>query len=217
MTTQGDGLLAIWSTVAADFETDYLHWLTREHVFERVGISGFLSGTVYRRRDSSPSEFLILYALEHASVMSSDAYRARLDAPTPWTQRVMPQLQQFRRGGGTVQMRAGHAYATGGRLAVARFDTACPALSPDLLDRVAALDRVTQVRLMTVASDATSISTREKSMRSSSSEGAFAGILAIDALDDTARDHAAAALAEALSETRFEYYDPVFIFARPHA
>ena len=91
MTDQSKGLLAIWSTIAAEAETDYLHWLTREHIFERVSVPGFLSGRVFRRRDSQPSQYFMLYELAEASVMSSAGYLARLNDPTPWTQRVMPQ------------------------------------------------------------------------------------------------------------------------------
>jgi hypothetical protein len=39
-----NGFLAIWSDVARGEETNYLHWLTREHTAERLGIPG-----VYRR------------------------------------------------------------------------------------------------------------------------------------------------------------------------
>ncbi len=42
------GLLVIWSDVAASDETDYLHWLTREHTSERVSTEGFLGVRVFR-------------------------------------------------------------------------------------------------------------------------------------------------------------------------
>jgi hypothetical protein len=210
MSEKGKGLLAIWSTVSSDFETDYLHWLTREHVFERVSTAGFRAGSVYRRRESAPSEYLIVYELDDASVMSSTAYRARLDNPTPWTQRVMPRLQHFWRGGGTIAGQAGHADAIGAHLAVARVDDTQPAMARSTLDEIASLDRVTRVRMMSVASEATAISTREKSMRSGD-EGAFGGIVAIDALD-------AASLANAVTlattpQLAFETYDLVFSFS----
>ena len=34
---QGAGYLAIWSDLAPDDETDWAHWITREHAEERVG------------------------------------------------------------------------------------------------------------------------------------------------------------------------------------
>lgn len=214
---RGSGLLAIWSTVAGDFETDYLHWLTREHVFERVGTRGFIAGSVYRRRGSAPSEYMILYTLEDSAVMASAAYRERLDHPTPWTQRVMPQLQQFRRGGGTVLAHAGHADAMGAHIAVARLDHALPETMFDAFARLAELDRITRVRIMSVASEATAISTREKSMRTGD-EGAFGGIIAIDALGIAALDNAIRTASDNVRDAAaFETYDLVFSYSKTAA
>lgn len=213
MSGSANGLLAIWSTVAVDFETDYLHWLTREHVFERVGIRGFRSGSVYRRRDSMPSEYVIMYELDDPSVMASAAYRTRLDNPTPWTQRVMPRLQAFRRGGGTLIAHAGRRDAIGSHLAVARFHEAQPKVVAHTLETIATLDRVTRARVMAVASDSTAISTREKSMRTSA-EGTFSGIVAIDALDGKALAKALSTAAEIAPEYgTFETYELVFSFS----
>lgn len=74
MTNEATGLLAIWSTIAPESETDYIHWLTREHVFERVSVLGFQSGRVLKRRGSSPSEYVMLYELDNADVMSNSGY-----------------------------------------------------------------------------------------------------------------------------------------------
>lgn len=216
MTVNGTGLLAIWSTVAADVETDYLHWLTREHVFERVGIPGFSSGRVFRRRGSAPSEYLILYELAHAEIMGSLDYQARLNQPTPWTQRIMPVLQQFRRGGGTIVKRAGSANAFGTCLAVARFDEAIPAglkndASPQGLAHIATQDRVVNTYLMEVSADGTRIATKEKTMRRGG-EGIYSGILAIETLDDVtlAKSISASAASLSIPEATFEQYDLIF-------
>ncbi|NOJ47782.1 hypothetical protein [Bradyrhizobium archetypum] len=34
---EGAGYLAIWSDLAPQDETDWAHWITREHAAERVG------------------------------------------------------------------------------------------------------------------------------------------------------------------------------------
>ncbi|MDR5784944.1 hypothetical protein QCE63_36735 [Caballeronia sp. LZ065] len=206
------GLLAIWSTIAPEAETDYLHWLTREHVFERVSVPGFCSGRVFKRRDSKPSEYLMLYELDHAEVMSSEGYLTRLNAPTPWTQRIMPTLMHFRRGGGALIHEAGHARGHGGHIAIARFGDELPgALSGERLDVLAQLDGIVAVRVMRVQSDSTSISTREKSMRRSE-EGAFSGLIVIEALDHAALDHAVTAASHAIPELdgAFQLHDAVF-------
>jgi hypothetical protein len=215
MTDQSKGLLAIWSTIAADAQTDYLHWLTREHIFERVSVPGFLSGRVFKRRDSQPSQYLMLYELAEASVMSSPAYLARLNDPTPWTQRIMPRLMQFRRGGGSVDISGGHVGAHGGHLAIARFDGALPdaltgSKGRQWVEALAELDWVVNVQMMTVQTDATAIATREKSMRSSQ-EGEFSGLLMIQALDHAALERAVSGARELLvADNAFEIYELVF-------
>ena len=46
---QGEGYLAgIWSDLAPPDETDWAHWITREHAAERVGIDGFLACRIFR-------------------------------------------------------------------------------------------------------------------------------------------------------------------------
>jgi hypothetical protein len=96
-------MLAIWSDVTPEQETDYLHWLTREHTAERVGIPGFEAVRVFRADLPEVCRYLILYDLTTPSVLTSPAYLARLNAPTPWSQRIMPTLRNFARGGGWVR------------------------------------------------------------------------------------------------------------------
>jgi hypothetical protein len=219
MTIKGTGLLAIWSTVDADFETDYLHWLTREHVFERVGVPGFRSGRVFRRRGSTPSEYMILYEQDNVQVMSSDGYQARLNQPTPWTQRVMPNLQKFRRGGGTIVRQSGRACAFGACMAVARFEDGFPEVlladeSSDTWTRISDIDRVVNVYAMEVAADGTQIATKEKSMRRGG-EGIFKGVFLLEALDGEALERSidAAVANLAIPAAQFETYDLVFAYA----
>jgi hypothetical protein len=104
---QGAGYLAIWSDLAPEDETDWLHWMTREHSAERVGVEGFLACRIFRAYGLSVRRYFILYELENAAVVGGPDYLARLNAPTPWSQRIMPRLKNFVRGGGTVVASAG--------------------------------------------------------------------------------------------------------------
>ena len=45
---QGAGYLAIWSDLTPQDETDWAHWITREHAAERVGVNGFLACRIFR-------------------------------------------------------------------------------------------------------------------------------------------------------------------------
>ena len=104
---RGAGFLAIWSDVEPDHLTDYRHWLTREHTTERVTTKGFLGVRVFRAARTDIARFFILYELEAPEVLDGPAYLARLNAPTPWSQRTMPRLGNFIRGGGVMTARAG--------------------------------------------------------------------------------------------------------------
>ena len=51
--------------------------------------------------------YFIPYELETPDVVGGAAYLARLISPTPWSQRIMPQLRSFTRGGGSVAAASG--------------------------------------------------------------------------------------------------------------
>ncbi|TCK88680.1 hypothetical protein B0G74_6933 [Paraburkholderia sp. BL9I2N2] len=211
------GLLAIWSTIAAESETDYMHWLTREHIFERVSVPGFRSGRVFKRRNSRPSEYMMLYELDNADVMSSPGYLERLNNPTPWTQRIMPTLEQFRRGGGSIVARGGNPAGHGGHISIARFEDALPDRLAareglELVKALAKVDWVVSAQIMSVKNDATAIATQEKSMRRSS-EGEFAGLLLVESLDTGSLDRAIAQASESagIEPDTFDSYDLVFV------
>jgi hypothetical protein len=186
---QGSGYLAIWSDIAPEDETDYLHWLTREHTIERVSVEGFLAVRVFRALGLTMNRYFMLYELENAGVVGAPEYLARLNAPTPWSQRIMPRLGNFVRGGGRVVASAG--IGQGGVLAALPFDAAewdAAALVRDL----AQIDRVTAVRVLKTDAAQTSLPTREKSMRAA--DRSFGGLVLIEALDETAARHAVARL-----------------------
>jgi hypothetical protein len=217
MDNTNTGLLAIWSTIAAESETDYMHWLTREHIFERVGVPGFRSGRVFKRRNSRPSEYMMLYELDSAAVMASSDYLKRLNDPTPWTRRIMPTLERFRRGGGSILAQGGNSNGHGGHIAIARFEDALPDCLTGqeglaLVDALAKGDWVVNAQVMSVKNEATAIATQEKSMRRSS-EGEFAGLLLVESLDDGSLERAImqASKAAGINPDLFDSYDLVFV------
>ncbi len=96
------GFLVVLSDVHSEDERDYLAWLTTEHVQERLGIPGFIGVRIFRRPLADGHRYFIWYRLENADVVDSAAYMERLNNPTPWSQRIMPILKNFGRGGGAV-------------------------------------------------------------------------------------------------------------------
>jgi hypothetical protein len=176
---RGAGFLAIWSDVERSNLTDYRHWLTREHTTERVTTKGFLAVRVFRADRADIDRFFILYELETPEVLDGPAYLARLNAPTPWSQRIMPQLGNFVRGGGVVTARAGQG--EGSTLVALRIEH-LPESPKRLADDIAALDGIAAVQIGATDIARTSVPTVEKGMRQN--EGVFAGLLLIEALDE---------------------------------
>ena len=178
---RGAGFLAIWSDVEPDHLTDYRHWLTREHTTERVTTKGFLGVRVFRAARADIARFFILYELESPEVLDGPAYMARLNAPTPWSQRTMPRLGNFIRGGGVMTARAGRG--EGSTIAALRIER-LPPQPQQFADALVALDGIAAVQIGTTDLARTSVPTVEKGMRKD--EGIFAGLLIIDALDEAA-------------------------------
>jgi hypothetical protein len=178
---RGTGFLAIWSDIHAEDLTDYRHWLTREHTTERVTTRGFLACRVFRAVRSDINRFFILYELETPEVLDGKAYLARLNSPTAWSQRIMPRLGNFIRGGGRMTARAGRG--EGGTVVALRTEQH-PSDPGGLVKAIAGCDGVVAVQIGATDQARTSVATVEKGLRRN--EGFFAGLLAIEAVDEAA-------------------------------
>jgi hypothetical protein len=200
---RGAGFLAIWSDVEAANLTDYRHWLTREHTTERVTTKGFLASRVFRADRADIERFFILYELETPEVLDGPAYLARLNAPTPWSQRIMPQLGNFVRGGGVVAARAGRG--EGSTIVALRLER-LPQAPQRLADDIAALDGIAAVQIGATDIARTSVPTVEKGMRKD--EGVFAGLLLIEALDEKSLRNALRKAAEMAPDVLGDAGDP---------
>jgi hypothetical protein len=216
MRMRGNGFLAIWSDIEPDRLTDYVHWLTREHTGERIGITGFLGVRVFRALGIDAVRVFILYELDGPDVLSGNAYLSRLNAPTPWSRRIMPTLGNFIRGGGRSVASAG--IGQGGVIGVLALKET-PANAAQLAAEIAALDRIAAVRVLETDRAGTAVQTREKAMRGD--DRSFGGLLIIEALDADALDHALAALRDPASAFKPDpavpalHYTQIFALARP--
>lgn len=171
--------MAIWSDLRAEDETDYLHWLTREHTQERVSVPGFRTARVFRRIALEVRRYLIVYELDGAEVMAGGPYLARLNAPTDWSRGMMPRLGNFVRGGGRVEVQAGTGW--GGFVAALRLSEAPDDSWRDLVGRLAGHDRIAAARLCVVDPAASGIPTRERAMRGK--DASFAAMLLVEGLN----------------------------------
>jgi hypothetical protein len=90
MALLGQGALVIWHDVQD--ETDYNEWHSKEHMLERVGLPGFRRGLRYVALAGSP-KYLNLYEVDELATLSSQPYLDRLNDPTPWTRRALPNMR----------------------------------------------------------------------------------------------------------------------------
>jgi hypothetical protein len=89
MALEGKAALAMWWDMSADRLDEFQDWHSHEHFRERLAIPGFHRGTRWRNADGGEGIFQ-MYELEDHAVLSSPAYLARLNSPTPWSLKMMP-------------------------------------------------------------------------------------------------------------------------------
>jgi len=118
MALLGRGFLAIWNDIAEGGEAEVNHWYTGEHAPERLGVPGFLRGRRFVAIDGHPKYFT-LYETENAKVLASQPYVARLNDPTPWTQKALALFRNTNRTACAVTRSLGQG--TGGVVATLRL------------------------------------------------------------------------------------------------
>jgi hypothetical protein len=89
MALLGQAALAMWWDMAPAHRTEFEDWHTHEHFPERMGIPGFLRGSRWGDADGGEG-FFVMYELQAYETLVSPAYLARLNAPSPWSTKMMP-------------------------------------------------------------------------------------------------------------------------------
>ncbi|MBI5966343.1 MAG: hypothetical protein HY882_00595 [Deltaproteobacteria bacterium] len=82
------GVLAVCNDVDPKNETDYNEWYFQQHLLERLGVPGFLTGRRYVAIGGGPKYFTY-YTTTSVEIMRSPAYLERVNNPTDWTRRNM--------------------------------------------------------------------------------------------------------------------------------
>lgn len=88
MALLGDAALAMWWDMAPSMRAEFQDWHTHEHFPERLALPGFQRGSRWRATEGDG--FFVLYELAQYDALTSPAYQARLNAPTPWSTKLMP-------------------------------------------------------------------------------------------------------------------------------
>lgn len=106
----GRAALAMWWDMSPALRGEFEHWHSHEHFPERLALPGFLRASRWLAADGGEGVF-VLYELQDHAVLSSPAYRQRLDAPTPWSTRLMPHHRHMQRAQCHVLMSRGAVLA----------------------------------------------------------------------------------------------------------
>lgn len=89
MALLGMSAVAMWWNVRAEQRTEFGDWHSHEHFPERMSIAGFRRGSRWSSTTDAEG-FFVLYELEQYEILTSKAYLDRLNAPTPWSTKMMP-------------------------------------------------------------------------------------------------------------------------------
>ena len=89
MALLGKAAVAMWWHVPPDRRAEFEDWHVHEHFPERLSIPGFRRGSRWAGV-AAPESFFVMYELATYDVLTSQPYRERLNAPTPWSLQMMP-------------------------------------------------------------------------------------------------------------------------------
>jgi hypothetical protein len=85
----GKAAVAMWWHVPPNQRAAFQDWHVHEHFPERLSIPGFRRGSRWAGV-AAPESFFVMYELSDYDVLTSQHYRERLNAPTPWSLQMMP-------------------------------------------------------------------------------------------------------------------------------
>ena len=89
MSLLGKAAVAMWWSVRPEQRAEFGDWHSHEHCPERMSIPGFRRGSRWTSTTDAEG-FFVLYELAEYEVLTSKGYLDRLNAPTPWSTKMMP-------------------------------------------------------------------------------------------------------------------------------
>ncbi len=111
MALLGNAAMMLWYDIVPEQIAEHDDWHTREHFPERVAIPGFMRAQRWVAESPGPRYFVV-YEVVDVDVLSSAAYLDRLNHPTAWTTRLMPNFRGMVRGFMSFQSRHGQVLGT---------------------------------------------------------------------------------------------------------
>lgn len=190
----GEGLLLVTHSIVPEARAECDEWYMHQHLPERVAVPGFLRGRRYRAC-SGELRYLAWYETTSPAVLGSPAYVERLENPTPWTQRVMPNFRDMNRS--VLRVAATHGALDGGLLALIVLTAADAArIARDDLAACARAADICAVHLL-LADASAPVATVESRLRGRPDASIDAAV-AIEAADEGALGQAVAALSRSI-------------------
>jgi len=89
MSLLGKAAVAMWWKIRPEQRSEFGDWHSHEHFPERMSIPGFRRGSRWTSTLDAEG-FFVLYELEQYEILTSKGYLDRLNAPTPWSTKMMP-------------------------------------------------------------------------------------------------------------------------------
>jgi hypothetical protein len=117
----GAAAVAIWCDVALDVKAEFDDWHVHEHLPERLSIPGFRRGSRWVSVDGR-NAYCMLYEADSLETLTTGTYMERLNAPTPWSRRMMPHHRNMTRS--LCRVQASHGAGLGGLLLTVRLSPA---------------------------------------------------------------------------------------------
>jgi hypothetical protein len=182
MSLPGEAFLAVWNDVPPELEEEFNVWYMREHMPERVGVPGFLGGRRYIDWERSFHRYFALYPTQTLAVLNGPDYLARLNAPSPWTQKMFPKILNYVRG--ACRIVASRSEGVGGFVATIRLSLLGAELGLEKSASMAAaaeihgLDGVTGVHIGVVDPDVTGVPSTERQLRTA--EESFDAVVLVE-------------------------------------
>ncbi len=118
----GKGVMINWTNAAPEDRPRYDAWQSHEHTPGRLAIPGFLRGRrcIAVFPEKADRQFLTLYEVEALEVLTSAAYLAKANDPSPLTRATTPVVRDSVRG--LARVRASYGPGVGGCALTLRFD-----------------------------------------------------------------------------------------------
>ncbi len=118
----GKGVMINWTNAAPEDRERYDAWQCHEHTPGRLAIPGFLRGRRYIAvyPDTADRQFLTMYEVKNLEVLTSEAYLAKANDPSPLTRATTPVVRDSVRG--LARVRASHGPGVGGCALTLRLD-----------------------------------------------------------------------------------------------